>query len=76
MQNNIDDFSRHKKSLAKYEDVGYYNLTEAKFKFYKQRLFSKGLLIDEGIDRNGIKGFEMMMITDFCEEFINFIKTN
>ena len=74
LQDNIDDFSCLKESLSKFTEARYYNLTESKFKFYKQRLFSKGLLTDEGIDRIGIKGFEMMMITDFGEEFINFVK--
>ncbi len=76
LQDKIDNFLKIKESVKKFSEAKYYNLTEAKFGFYKQRLYSKGLLLDLSINRIGISGFEMMMITDFGEEFINFIKTN
>ena len=53
----------------------YYNITEDKFLFYKQRLYSQALLIDSGIGGIGTKAFEIMSITEFGIEFINFIKT-
>lgn len=76
LQDKIDNFLKIEKSVKKFSEAKHYNLTETKFNFYKQRLYSKGLLLDQGIDRIGVRGFEMMMITDFGEEFINFIKTN
>jgi len=53
----------------------HYNITEDKFLFYKQRLYSQALLIDSGIGGIGTKAFERMSITEFGIEFINFIKT-
>lgn len=76
IQDEIDSFLRVKESVEKFSEAKFYELSESKFSFYKQRLYSKGLLIDQGIDRIGVRGFEMMMITDFGEEFINFIKKN
>jgi hypothetical protein len=64
---------KHKKleCLRKFD---YYNITDEKFLFYKQRLYSKGLLIDSGIGRIGVDTFQMMSITEFGKEFVEFIK--
>jgi hypothetical protein len=40
-------------SFAKYKKAEFYGLSENKFMFYKQRLFSKGLLIDNRMNRIG-----------------------
>lgn len=60
--------------LKEYRTAKYYNLTEQEFLFYKQRLFSKGLFIDNGIDRIGTSPFQAMGITEFGFDFIEFIK--
>lgn len=60
--------------LRVYRDYKYYNITEEKYFFYVQRLYSQGLLIDSGIGRIGMDPFHMMSITEFGIEFINFIK--
>ncbi len=75
LQDEIDDFLKVKESLKRFNQAKTYNLIEPKFMFFKQRLYSKGLLLDEGIGRIDIRAFEMMMITDFGKEFINFIET-
>lgn len=49
------------------------NITEDQLLFYKQRLYSKGLLIDSGIGGIGIQPFQIMSITQFGRQFINFI---
>lgn len=61
--------------LKKYRKANFYDLEEEKFFFYKQRLYSKGLLYDNGMGRIGIRPFEMMSITEFGTEFIEFIMT-
>lgn len=61
-------------SFAKFKKADFYNLSENKFMFYKQRLFSKGLLIDNPRSRIGNLPFWHMGITEFGTEFINFIK--
>ncbi|WP_281239948.1 hypothetical protein [Flavobacterium praedii] len=61
-------------SFGKFKKADFYNLPENKFMFYKQRLFSKGLLIDNPMSRIGSLPFWHMGITEFGTEFINFIK--
>ena len=63
-------------SLSKYKTAEYYDLTENAFMFYKQRLFSKGLLIDDRMKRVGNLPFSHMGITEFGIEFIEFIKNS
>ncbi|MCH4824562.1 hypothetical protein ML462_15420 [Gramella lutea] len=72
----INQINEKHKKLEKYRNANYYNLTEQKFIFYKQRLFSKGLILDWGIGRIGVDPFEMMSITQFGAEFIDFIKNS
>ena len=64
------------KSFDKFRTAEFYEINEHQFIYYKQRLFSKGLLLDWGIGRIGVRPFEMMSITEFGNEFINFIKEN
>ena len=59
--------------LKKYRKAEHYGIDDEKFFFYKQRLYSKGLLYDNGIGRTKIRPFEMMSITEFGFEFIDFI---
>lgn len=63
-------------SFSKYRKADFYHLNENKFMFYKQRLFSKGLLIDNPMDRIGNIPFAHMGITEFGIEFIDFIKNS
>jgi hypothetical protein len=63
-------------SFAKYKKAEFYDLSENKFMFYKQRLFSKGLLIDNMMNRIGNLPFGHMGITEFGNEFIDFIKNS
>ena len=67
---------KHIDSLSKYKTAEYYGLEENVFIFYKQRLFSKGLLIDDRMKRIGNLPFSHMGITEFGIEFIDFIKSN
>lgn len=61
-------------SFTKFKQSEFYNLNEKSFVFYKQRLFSKGLLIDNGMNRVGGVPFGNMTITEFGLEFIEFIR--
>ena len=63
-------------SLSKYKTAEFYGLTENVFIFYKQRLFSKGLLIDDRMKRIGNLPFSHMGITEYGIEFIEFIKNS
>lgn len=56
-------------SLDEVRRPDYYGLSDYKFMYYKQSLSSRGLLVDSGI---GTKPFELMSITEFGKEFINF----
>lgn len=69
-----DNLKEHIDSFAEYKKAKYYDLSDNKFMFYKQRLFSKGLLIDNRMSRVGSLPFGNMGITEFGIEFIEFIK--
>jgi len=51
-----------------------FNLSEDNYTFYVQDLFSKGLLLDDGINRYGTSSFELMNITKFGRDFLDYIK--
>lgn len=74
-ENKISEIQEKLGSLHKYRKAEFYNISNDKFQFYKQRLFSKGLLVDNRRNRIGSDAFEAMGITEFGLEFINFIKT-
>lgn len=74
LKSRIAELEKKLNPLEKYRTPDFYKLTEEKFFFYKQRLFSKGLLYDNGMNRIGITPFQMMNITEFGLEFIKFIK--
>lgn len=65
---------RHEE-LKIFRKASYYEIEDEKFFFYKQRLYSKGLLYDNGMGRIGAKPFELMNISEFGTEFIDFIMT-
>jgi hypothetical protein len=67
---------KHIDSFTKYKKAEFYGLPENNFMFYKQRLFSKGLLIDNRMNRISSLPFENMGITEFGMEFIDFIKNS
>jgi len=56
--------------LRKFRTAKYYNLDDNKFTFLKQRLFSKGLLVDNLRNRIDSGAFQNMGITEFGIEFI------
>lgn len=72
----IDKNKIYLDNLDKYKTPEYYNLTNRDFLFYKQSLFSKGLLVEQqhGLVFGGVEPFSKMLITEFGEEFIHFIK--
>ena len=73
-EHKFSDLEEKVKCKTKYRKADYYNLDERKFMFYKQRLFSKGLLIDNPSSRIGSLPFQAMGISEFGKEFVQFIK--
>ncbi len=73
---NISLIKNKHKEFEKYRSSEFYGISEQKFIFFKQRLFSKGLILDWGIGRIGVSSFQMMSITEFGNEFLDFIKGN
>ena len=51
----------------------HFGITADQFLFYKQRLFSKALLVDNGIGSIGGKPFNTMGITQFGIQFIDYV---
>ena len=75
VEHNFEIKKNYILSFTKYKTADFYNLSENQFMFYKQRLFPKGLLIDNPMNRIGNVPFAHMGITEFGIEFIEFIKT-
>ncbi|NQU32022.1 MAG: hypothetical protein HQ521_02210 [Bacteroidetes bacterium] len=69
----IKEIEDKHKTLEKYRISEFYGIDDQNFVFYKQRLFSKGLVLDWGIGRIGVRPFKKMSITEFGTEFIDFI---
>lgn len=72
-----EEFEKYKNQVdsnLKYRKCEFYELDDKKFIFYKQRLFSKGLLIDNPSNRIGSLPFHAMGISEFGKEFIEFIQ--
>lgn len=76
VQTKYNESKDYINSFSKYKTADFYNITENNFMFYKQRLFSKGLLIDNRMNRIGSTSFQNMGITEFGIEFIDFIKNS
>jgi hypothetical protein len=74
LEKERNEISHHHKNLEIFRKCSNYSISDDKFRFYKQRLYSKALLIDSGIGAIGTEPFEIMSITEFALEFINFIK--
>jgi hypothetical protein len=54
----------------------FYQISVSEFTYYKQILYSKGLLIDKGFGTHGgSQPFTRMWTTDFGEQFIRFLVT-
>ncbi len=71
------DHESQKKKLSaydKYRFAEFYNMDEKSFLFYKQRLVSRGLLINNPRNVISYAPFTNMGITEFGNDFIKFIK--
>tara|TARA_R110002050_G_scaffold56650_2_gene127461 strand:+ start:1545 stop:2309 length:765 start_codon:yes stop_codon:yes gene_type:complete len=73
---NADHESQKKKldAYQKYRSAEFYTMNEKSFLFYKQRLVSRGLLIDNPRNVISHPPFANMGITEFGNDFIEFIK--
>ena len=49
------------------------HLSEDNYTFYVQDLSSKSLLLDDGVNRFDTSSFELMVITKFGRDFLNYI---
>nr|BFF35475.1 hypothetical protein BACT7_03370 [Tenacibaculum mesophilum] len=74
VKQKLEKKKKYVDSFSKFRSAEFYSLSEANFMFYKQRLVSKGLLIDNRSNRIGSLPFSNMGITEFGIEFIDFIK--
>ena len=80
MINEVQEIEMQRQKLEQYflsleerRMAEYYGISKAEFLYYKQSLASKALLIDWGVGALDVRPFEIMNITRFGEDFINFI---
>lgn len=64
----------HINCVSEFRKSSFFKLSEQAYKQYVQNLYSKGLLIDDGINRFGIKPFEILEISELGLAFLNFIE--
>jgi hypothetical protein len=76
MQTKIGEKTKELNKLQNIYKHDYFGITKDQFLFYKQRLFSKGLLVDNGVGSIGGKSFTIMGITQFGIQFIDYIITS
>lgn len=62
--------------LDRYKKPEFYNVTQGDFLYSKQKLYSKGLMLDRGIGAMDYIPFQYMEITEFGKKFITFIEGN
>ena len=74
LKGEIEELETKHKKLEQYKQSSFYDIDDQKFFFYKQRLYSKGLLYDDGMGRLDVRPFQLMNITEFGIEFIDFIQ--
>jgi len=70
------DIGKKRKNLNALQNIykhDHFSISIDQFQFYKQRLFSKALLVDNGIGSIGGKPFKTMGITQFGIQFIDYI---
>ncbi len=60
--------------LSEYRKPAFFDLDNDTYQFYVQDLISKALLMDAGINRGGASPYEILQITKFGVEFLNFIE--
>jgi hypothetical protein len=73
-QAKVEKYNTLVKSLQKFRESDFFKLSESEYLYYKQTLFSKGLLIDKGGGTyDGGKPFFYMWLTEFGQKFLEFI---
>jgi hypothetical protein len=73
---NTEEKERKSTLIKELRESNFYGLSNDQFLYYKQTLYSKGLLIDSGIGAIGVPPFKTMNITQFGKDFIFFIKSS
>ena len=76
---NMNDNELYEEYLDRvkmYRKGNFYSISEKEYLFYLQDLYSKGLLVDDGVNRWDYGQFELMKITEFGASFIEFINNS
>ena len=73
LENNFGKKTNELNNLKNINNSSHFSLSNDQYLYYKQRLFSKGLLIDNAVGSIGGRPFQVMGITQFGVEFIDYI---
>lgn len=74
LQSKYDLKNEYLRKMLLVRESVYFGISEEQFLFYKQRLSSKGLVVEYGVGAIGTEAFKFMTITEFGLKFIDFIK--
>lgn len=73
LENDLGKKTNELNTLQNIRESKHFKLTNDQYLYFKQRLFSKGLLIDNAVGSIGGHPFQVMGITHFGIEFIDYI---
>lgn len=76
-QKVVDQYNKQITAIQDFRKAEHYQISTSEFLYYKQTLFSKGLLIDKGFGTHGgSESFRYMWITEFGQRFLQFLLSN
>lgn len=73
IENNYIEIKTQLKEFQNFRNPSNFNITKGQYNFFVQNLASKCLLVDIGIGAIDTKPYDLMEITDFGKQFIEFI---
>lgn len=73
-EQELSDSESLLKDYKKFREAEFYKLNQKQYSVLIQDLISKGLLYDAGIGSMDFRAFEILGITEYGQEFLNFIK--
>lgn len=73
IENKLGKKRKELNALQEVQNHGHFKISKDQFLYFKQRLFSRGLLIDNGVGSIGGRPFQTMGITQFGIQFIDYV---
>ncbi len=73
-KNNYKEIQNRLQDFLKYRTSEFYKISQDEYLFFVQDLSAKSLLIDYGLGGIGVNPFDLMEITEYGKQFLEFTK--